>query len=49
MRAIAEDTQANILKEQFIPDHVFIYVAKGGFRVIDGNKNYISRQEMPAL
>lgn len=40
MRAIAEDSRANILKEQFIPDHVFIYVAKGGFRVFDGNKSY---------
>lgn len=40
MRAITEDTRVNILKEQFIPDHVFIYVAKGGFRVFDGNKSY---------
>ncbi|WP_339880039.1 AraC family transcriptional regulator [uncultured Algoriphagus sp.] len=40
MRAITGDSSVNILKEQFIPDHVFIYVAKGGFRVFDGNKSY---------
>lgn len=41
MRAIAENTTANILKEQFIPDNVFIYVAKGAIRIFDGNKSYI--------
>lgn len=41
MRAIAEDTAVNILKEQFIPDNVFIYVVKGALRVFDGNKNYV--------
>ena len=40
MRAITKDTSVHILKEQFIPDHVFIYVAKGGFRVFDGNQSY---------
>lgn len=40
MRTIVDDTQTNILKEQFIPDHVFIYVAKGAIRVFDGNKSY---------
>lgn len=41
MRVIATDTKNNILKEQFIPDNVFVYVAKGAIRFFDGNKNYI--------
>ncbi len=40
MREIAKDTKAKILKEQFIPDHVFLYVAKGAISFFDGNKNY---------
>lgn len=44
MRAIVEDTAANILKEQFIPDNVFIYIVKGSLRVFDGNKNYVFKQ-----
>src|ERR1700709_2061001 len=40
MRTIADDTRTNILNEQFIPDHVFIYLAKGAIRVFDGNKSY---------
>jgi AraC-like DNA-binding protein len=28
------------MKEQFIPDHVFIYIVKGTIRVFDGNKSY---------
>lgn len=40
MRTIADDTRTNILKEQYIPDNVFIYVAKGAIRVFDGNKSY---------
>lgn len=40
MRAIATDTTAMLLKEQFIPDHVLVYVAKGGIRFFDGNKTY---------
>ncbi|MBT32826.1 MAG: AraC family transcriptional regulator [Thalassobius sp.] len=40
MRAIAKDTKSRILKEQFIPDHVFIYIAKGGISFFDGNKTY---------
>lgn len=40
MREIAKDTKTEILKEQFIPDHVFLYVAKGAIRFFDGNKNY---------
>jgi len=41
MREIAENTRTNFLKEQFIPDHVFLYVAKGGISLFDGNKTYI--------
>ena len=41
MKAMGNDLRVAILKEQFIPDHVFIYVAKGGFRVFDGEKSYI--------
>ncbi|MFI2744272.1 helix-turn-helix domain-containing protein [Zhouia sp. PK063] len=40
MRTIADDTATNILREQFVPDNVFIYVAKGAIRVFDGNKTY---------
>lgn len=39
MKNIAEETRTNILQEQFIPDNVFIYVAKGAIRVFDGNKS----------
>lgn len=31
---------AGVLSEQFIPDHVFVYVAKGAIECYDGNKNY---------
>lgn len=40
MRAIADDTKRNILKEQFIPDNVFLYVVKGEIRFFDGDKTY---------
>lgn len=40
MREIAKETQAKILKEQFIPDHVFLYVVKGTIHFFDGNKSY---------
>lgn len=43
MRTIADDTSRNVLNEQFIPDNVFIYLAKGAIRVFDGNKNYTFR------
>ena len=33
-------TDANILAEQFIPDHVFLYVTMGTVHCYDGNKNY---------
>jgi AraC-like DNA-binding protein len=32
-----------ILTEQFIPDHVFMYVAKGTINGYDGGKNYLFR------
>jgi AraC-like DNA-binding protein len=41
MRTIADDTRTNILSEQFIPDNVFIYVAKGKIRVFDGTDSHI--------
>lgn len=40
MRAIASNTKPNILKEQFVPDTVFLYVVKGAVRFFDGNKSY---------
>lgn len=39
MREIA-NTQPNILKEQYIPDNVFMYIVEGTIRFFDGNKNY---------
>lgn len=39
MRAIAKASGPNLLREQFIPDHLFIYVAKGGVRFFDGHKS----------
>lgn len=41
MRSIADHTATNILKEQFIPDHVFIYVLKGALRIFDRETNYV--------
>lgn len=41
MRAIAQDTQNRILKEQFIPDHVLLYVAQGSISFFDGSKSYL--------
>jgi hypothetical protein len=38
MRAIAKDTQPEILKEQFIPDNVFLYIVKGEIRFFDGKQ-----------
>ncbi|WP_442592216.1 helix-turn-helix domain-containing protein [Pedobacter sp. AW31-3R] len=40
MRELA-NLQTNILKEQFIPDHVFLYITKGALRFFDGNKSQI--------
>lgn len=41
MRKIAEETSTNILLEQFIPDNVFLYVAKGAIQTYDGNKKTV--------
>jgi AraC-like DNA-binding protein len=35
--------------EQFIPDHVFVYIVKGGFQCYDGSKSHILRQGDYAL
>lgn len=40
MRAIAGVTKAKILKEQFIPDHVFLFVVTGEIRFFDTSKSY---------
>ena len=37
------DTRRNVLNEQFIPDNLFIYLAKGAIRVFDGNKSFTLR------
>lgn len=39
MRAITDTAKTNILKEQFIPDHLFFYIVKGGIRFFDGTKS----------
>ncbi|OOQ60463.1 helix-turn-helix domain-containing protein [Mucilaginibacter pedocola] len=41
MRAIAKETQANILREQFIPDHVFVYIRQGGVSFFDGRNTRV--------
>lgn len=43
MRAIINQVKPDILKEQFIPDHLFIYVAKGNVSFFDGNEIYTCR------
>ncbi len=40
MKEIVKDTQSEILKEQFIPDNVFLYVVRGSILFFDGHKNY---------
>jgi hypothetical protein len=35
--------QPDILREQFIPDHLFIYIAKGTIGFFNGNKSYTYR------
>ncbi|PUZ21565.1 AraC-type DNA-binding protein [Chitinophaga costaii] len=40
MNILGGDTSTNILREQFIPDNLFIYLVKGSIRVFDGNKSY---------
>lgn len=39
MKVMANKLKPGILKEQFIPDNVFIYIAKGGLRYFDGYKS----------
>ncbi|MFP9098540.1 helix-turn-helix domain-containing protein [Flavobacterium sp. RHBU_24] len=39
MRAINQ-AERNILREQFIPDHLFLYVSKGQVSFFDGNEMY---------
>ncbi len=36
----SKEPETEILTEQFIPDHVFVYVATGTIHCYDGNKNY---------
>ncbi|SDG60149.1 Helix-turn-helix domain-containing protein [Dyadobacter soli] len=43
MRAIIDNPGANILSEQFIPDHLFIFISQGALRVFDGARNYVFR------
>lgn len=43
MRAITNEVKPDILKEQFIPDHLFLYVAKGNVSFFDGNEIYTYR------
>ena len=40
MTDISKELKTEILSEQFIPDNVFVYVAKGAIHCYDGNKNY---------
>jgi AraC-like DNA-binding protein len=40
MRELSNQPEANILKEQFVPDHVFLYITKGALRFFDGNKSH---------
>lgn len=37
---MTENKGINIFEEQFIPHHLFVYVAQGGIRAFDGNKTY---------
>lgn len=40
MRAITTNSGFNLLKEQFVPDHVFLYVVKGEITFYDGHDRY---------
>lgn len=35
---MSDNSRANVLKEQFIPDNIFLFVAKGAIQIYDGNK-----------
>jgi hypothetical protein len=39
----SKEIVADILTEQFIPDHVFVYVARGAIRCYDGTRTYVFR------
>lgn len=43
MRGITNHVKPDILKEQFIPDHLFLYVAKGNVSFFDGRQSYTYR------
>ncbi|WP_228084898.1 hypothetical protein [Mucilaginibacter sp. JRF] len=43
MRAIADNIKTDVLKEQFIPDHLFLYLIKGEVSFFDGNESYTYR------
>jgi len=40
MKAIAQEIQTKILKEEYIPDHVFLYVVRGAIQFFDGNNRH---------
>jgi AraC family transcriptional regulator, exoenzyme S synthesis regulatory protein ExsA len=40
MRALSDQVKPHILKEQFIPDHLFLYLAKGEMSFFDGNESF---------
>jgi hypothetical protein len=40
MRTLTSQVKRDVLKEQFIPDHLFIYIAKGNVSFFDGNEIY---------
>ncbi|GAA4925507.1 AraC family transcriptional regulator [Mucilaginibacter defluvii] len=42
MRAINQ-VERNILKEQFVPDHLFLYILNGSVSFFDGNETYTFR------
>jgi AraC-like DNA-binding protein len=44
MIEIVNNTKTKILKEQFIPDNVFMYILRGEISFFDGNKSYTFRQ-----
>jgi len=44
MIEIVNNTKKKILKEQFIPDNVFMYIVRGEISFFDGNKSYTFKQ-----
>lgn len=41
--------ESDVFLEQFIPDHVFVYILKGGFHCYDGSKSHVLRHDDYAL